>query len=330
VHGGARARRGVGHPPQQLRLLLARPRAHQEAVGDQHAQLAPGERSHAAQHGLECRERALRGPERRAEHGARLALRLARGRFLLGVQPGRGSAVAAFDRGARAVASQHAAGLVHHEPGRQPQRALVAAEDQLGLGRRELQPPALDVRGLRADAGDRLAQHGPVLRERLQGPRRAGRDEGDPSVRPGLLADEAQERGLRRIGRVLREVQVVGDDREVQRRGLLGAFIRRRGCGRSHPAGAQEPAHALRLAVLEHLHVGRRERRNRSPVRVGHHHVEADDVHLDARDRLLAPGRHRRAEQQRGGHGSLPGQSTLHPLAERQPRRAHRLCWWEC
>ena len=215
VEHDACLRRRVGDPADVESAVLGRPEADEEAVGDEHHDLAAGHRGEAAHDAFDRGERAARAVHDLEHHAPRLRVGLlARARLaavVLGLQD-------LLDRDA--------------------QRLDVAAVDQLGLVLAEVgRPSRLDRHVAARHAVDRAVQRARVAGEVLVDAHAAARrDERDEVVGRNLLVDEAVHRRLRRGQVSRRRVQVVDGEHEV-------AAARRpeRGRLRRLPATARAP-----------------------------------------------------------------------------------------
>ena len=307
---GARGR--VDDRAQVAGLLVARAHPDEEAVRDQEADLAAGERGQAAQDVVELGEGDLGEAQLLGQDPAGLPLGLLRSGPVARVDDARGAEPARpFQRRLRALGREDAAGLVLHQARRELQRVRVAAQDELGLHSGHLRAAGRsDVRLPEDEAIDRPAEGGAVASELLDPSRPAGRDDGDPVVGAEELGHESMQ-GLLRVVQVAgRDVEVVHEDRHVPprpagrfRRGGRGRRRRHRGRGGfgsgrrggrrgAAPVHDEELRQRLGLPVLEELEVLALQVANELAVRVGDDDVEPDQLGPNPGRRLL--GRRRR------------------------------------
>ena len=233
---------------------------------------------------------------------------------------------------------EHAAGLVEQHLAGEAPGGPIAAQDQLGLRRRHLRASRRrHPRLVELQEGDLLLDGSLVLRELLRAGGGAGGQHGDGVVGAQELGDEPLQRPFHEVEVPGRDVEVVDHDHHVPagpRGRLLGRARRRvgrrrRGPRRGAALGAQptldehEVRDALRLLVLEHLEVGLGQAPDGFAVRVGHDHVELDDLGpADGRLLLGDRGRARRKHREDGQERerTLSGHASTLPPRRRRAR----------
>ena len=256
---------------------VARAQADEEAVGDQHHDLAAGEGREAADHPLEGGEGLAGVVHDLDQHALGHAASLLPRHLLVDVAV----VLADFLDG-------------------QPNGLGVAAIDELGLvlgemrNLVELDAPLLkQVESLDGPAHGR-ALAGQLLRETHGA---AGSHEGDLILGGKLLVHELQEGHPGRHEVRRGDVQVVDGDDDLTAAHLdRGRHGRGRGSGHWCCVRSLVPAQAalraehreiLGLAVFPDLEIGLGEARNRAPLLVGDHRVDLDELHAHRRQDIL-------------------------------------------
>ena len=331
VHDRARARGRVEHAAQVDGARLAAARPVEEAVRDHEAELASGHAREAAHDVLERVQGHVRIAQGLVQELDGLALDFPLRHLLHRVArdpggPGGGARRrlprgSRLHRGLRAVRVEQRPRLRHHGLDPELEGAAVALEDEGGLLRSE--PRAAIGRGGRLagdEALDRLAQHGTVARELLDGSRSARGDDRDRVVGRGHLVHEAAQRALGLDHALEADVQVVDEDDDLAagsgvsgRRGRCarhggvrrGRRRSRGGSGRTRRSRArhhEELRRGLDLSVLEDLEVGLSEVADHRALGVEDHGVELDDFRARAgHDGLRRSGGGHDGEEEREG-----------------------------
>ena len=246
VDDGTGAGGRVDHGLQVTRLVAARAPADEEAVRHQEADLATRQLGDAANHVGERRQRRGREARGLGQDGLGLALCLALGGPLLGLVrhaggTGRRALTGSLD-GRTRPAVEDAARLGDQRARRQPQRRAVAAQQHLGLRRRDLGATRRADEGLAADEPvDRGGQHRAVGRELPDAGCRARRHQRDAVVGE-QLGDEPRQRLLGVLQVARGDVQVVEDDHDVAARDSRQAWAQRSSARELPATGAAAPA----------------------------------------------------------------------------------------